>query len=118
MMDRLSDRFEAHPIVEEFLGIIQSGMAMPNAPKFLHRALARAAVSLLPSTVRTKLALGDTFDLTTADRLTLNVVGRLAERRGRPSITSLPGKRSHGPAERVPLPQARRAGAIAAARRP
>jgi uncharacterized protein (DUF2236 family) len=80
MMEKLSDRFEAHPIVEEFLDIIQSGRAMPSAPKFLHRALARAAVSLLPAMVRTRLRLGEAYDLTTADRLALKVVGAVAER--------------------------------------
>jgi uncharacterized protein (DUF2236 family) len=84
MMDKLSDRFEAHPIVEEFLDIIQSGKAMPSAPKFLHRALARAAVSLLPPMVRIRLALGVAYDLTSADRLALKVVGALAERKPDP----------------------------------
>lgn len=37
--------FEPHPIVTEFLDIIQSGRAAPGLPRFLHRALARAAVS-------------------------------------------------------------------------
>lgn len=80
MMERLAPRFEPHPIVEEFLGIIQSGQAAPNAPKFLHRALARAAVSLLPPLVREKLALGREYDLTLADRLALKIAGAIAER--------------------------------------
>ncbi|WP_272886815.1 oxygenase MpaB family protein [Phenylobacterium aquaticum] len=80
MMERLAPRFEPHPIVEEFLGIIQSGQAAPNTPKFLHRALARAAVSLLPPLVRQKLALGRAYDLTLADRLALKMAGAIAER--------------------------------------
>lgn len=80
MMDRLADRFEPHPIVEEFLGIIQSGQAAPGMPRFLHRALARASVSLLPPIVRQKLALGREFDLTAADRIALKIVGKLADR--------------------------------------
>jgi uncharacterized protein (DUF2236 family) len=80
MMDRLLPRFEPHPIVEEFLGIIQSGQAAPNAPKFLHKALARASVSLLPPAVREALALGSEYDLTTFDRLALKAAGKLAER--------------------------------------
>lgn len=80
MMERLAPRFEPHPIVNEFLGIIQSGTAAPTVPKFLHRALARASVSLLPALVRQKLQLGREFDLTLADRLTLKLAGRLAER--------------------------------------
>lgn len=80
MMDKLAPRFEPHPIVEEFLGIIQSGKAAPNAPKFLHKALARAAVSLLPPIVRQKLALGREWDLTPFDALALKAAGKLAEK--------------------------------------
>lgn len=79
MMAGLKDRFEPHPIVNEFLAIIQSGKAAPAVPRFLHRALARASVSLLPPLIRERLALGAEFDLTTADRLMLKAVGRLAE---------------------------------------
>jgi uncharacterized protein (DUF2236 family) len=80
MMDRLADRFEPHPIVEEFLGIIQSGKAAPNTPKVLHRALARASVSLLPPIVRAKLALGRDYDLSPIDSLMLKAAGKLADR--------------------------------------
>jgi uncharacterized protein (DUF2236 family) len=81
MMDGLAGRFEGHPIVAEFLDMIQSGRALPGAPKFLHRAVARAAVSLLPPIVRTRLSLGEAYDLTVADRMTIRVVGALAETR-------------------------------------
>ena len=80
MMEKLADRFEPHPIVCEFLDIIQSGQTLPSAPKFLHRALSRAAVSLLPAIVRTRLSLGGDWDLTAADRITLKVVGSLADK--------------------------------------
>jgi uncharacterized protein (DUF2236 family) len=80
MMDKLLPRFEPHPIVGEFLDIIQSGQAAPHAPKFLHKALARASVSLLPPSVREKLALGREYDLTTVDRLALKAAGQLAEK--------------------------------------
>jgi uncharacterized protein (DUF2236 family) len=84
MMNALADRFEPHPIVEEFLAIIQSGKAAPGAPKFLHRALARGAVSILPPLIRRKLALGEAYDLSMFDRLALKVGGALAERRPDP----------------------------------
>lgn len=84
MMEKLAPRFEPHPIVNEFLGIIQSGKAAPTVPKFLHRALARASVSLLPPLVREKLQLGREFDLTLADKLTLKLAGGLAERKFMP----------------------------------
>jgi uncharacterized protein (DUF2236 family) len=80
MMQKLSPRFEPHPIVGEFLAIIQSGKAAPYAPKVLHKALARASVSLLPPIVREKLALGPEYDLTMVDRLTLKSAGALAEK--------------------------------------
>lgn len=79
MMGGLKDRFEPHPIVTEFLSIIQSGRAAPAVPKFLHRALARASVSILPPLIRERLELGKEFDLTAADRIMLKIVGRLAD---------------------------------------
>lgn len=80
MADRLAPRFEPHPIVEEFLAIIQSGQAAPGAPRFLHRGLARASVSILPASVRDALRLGRAYDLTTVDALALGAAGRLADR--------------------------------------
>lgn len=80
MMEKLAPRFEPHPIVNEFLAIIQSGQTAPGTPKFLHRALARASVSLLPPLVRQKLALGSEYDLTAVDRLALKAAGKLADR--------------------------------------
>lgn len=80
MMNKLAPRFEPHPIVGEFLGIIQSGQAAPGAPKALHRALARASVSLLPPLVRDRLQLGREYDLTLFDKLALRAAGAVAER--------------------------------------
>ena len=80
MMDKLAPRFEPHPIVGEILGIIQSGQAAPGAPKALHRALARASVSLLPPLVRDRLQLGREYDLTLFDKLALRAAGAVAER--------------------------------------
>lgn len=80
MMETLAPRFEAHPIIDEFLGIITSGRAAPSVPKFLHRALARASVSLLPPVVRKALKLGREWDLTAADTIALKLAGKLADR--------------------------------------
>jgi len=99
MMDRLADRFEPHPIVEEFLAIIQSGQAAPNMPKQLHRALARASVSLLPPIVREKLKLGREYDLTVFDRLALKAVGKLADR------IPIPGSAPCEASKRLGLPE-------------
>lgn len=81
MMGELEPRFEPHPIIFEFLDIIQSGRAAPGVPRFLHRAIARASVSLLPSHIRSRLDLGPRFDLTRFDRYTLRLAGRLADRK-------------------------------------
>lgn len=80
MLQALSPRFEPHPIVDEFLQTIGSGKAAPAVPKPLHRALARAAVSLLPPMVRRTLALGREHDLSLAEGLALKAAGRLAEK--------------------------------------
>lgn len=84
MMEKLAPRFEPHPIVREFLDIIQSGKAAPNVPRFLHRALARGAVSLLPPLVRDRLELGREFDLSPLDRVALKFAGRMADRKRDP----------------------------------
>jgi len=80
MMEALLPRFEPHPINIEFLDIIQSGRAAPSVPRFLHKALARAAVSLLPPVVRTRLDLGADYDLTLRDRMMVKTMARLADR--------------------------------------
>jgi len=84
MMDALEPRFEPHPIIFEFLSIIESGRAAPGVPRFLHRAIARAAVSLLPDHIRRKLELGDRYRLKRRDRWMLGAAGRLADRRADP----------------------------------
>jgi uncharacterized protein (DUF2236 family) len=84
MMDKLAPGFEPHPINREFLDIIQSGKAAPTVPKFLHRALARAAVSILPPLIRERLELGREFDLSFTDRAAVKLLARLAERKHDP----------------------------------
>lgn len=81
MLTGLEPRFEPHPIIGEFLAIIESGRAAPSIPRFLHRAVARASVSLLPRRVRDRLELGARYDLSWRDRTLLRLAGRLADRR-------------------------------------
>jgi uncharacterized protein (DUF2236 family) len=81
MMERLVPRFEAHPINSDFLEIVSSGKARPQIPKFIHKALARAAVDILPPVVRRKLGLGREWDLSAPERLLVKVVGRMADRK-------------------------------------
>ncbi|HEX6860754.1 MAG TPA: oxygenase MpaB family protein [Caulobacteraceae bacterium] len=80
MADALSPRFEPHPIIDEFLAMIRSGKAAPGTPKVLHRALARAAVSILPPVVADKLAFGPEYRLSGFDRTMLKAFGQMAER--------------------------------------
>ena len=80
MLDARAHLFEPHPIVNEFIAIIQSGKAAPSVPGFLHRALARASISLLPPLVRDRLELGREYDLTRADSIALKTIGRVADR--------------------------------------
>ncbi len=84
MMEKMAPHFEPHPINKEFLDIIQSGKAAPNIPRFLHRALARAAVAILPPLIRDTLQLGRDYDLTLTDRLSIKLMARLAERKHDP----------------------------------
>ncbi|EPX59274.1 hypothetical protein D187_003178 [Cystobacter fuscus DSM 2262] len=79
MMEGLLPGFEPHPINLEFLNIIESGRSAPSVPRFLHRAMARGAVAILPPVVRKKLELGAEWDLTALDRLALISAGRLAD---------------------------------------
>lgn len=81
MMDKLEPGFEAHPIIFEFLDIVQSPRAAPNIPGFLRRAVARASISLLPAQVRETLGLGSAYDLGRLDRFLLRMAGRAAEKR-------------------------------------
>jgi uncharacterized protein (DUF2236 family) len=80
MAERFAPRFEPHPIVEEFLSVIQSDRAAKRAPRRLRLALARGAVSIVPPVIRRRLALGEAYELTRVDRVTLKLAGALAER--------------------------------------
>lgn len=98
MMEKLAPRFEPHPIVDEFLAIIVSGQAAPAVPKFLHRALAKASVSLLPPIVRERLGLGPEWNLSWSETAALKAVGKLADR------VPVPGSPAWDAALRLGLP--------------
>ena len=76
----LTPRFEPHPINTEFLNIMKSGRAAPEAPKALHRALVHAAVAILPPMVREKLELGPEYNLHRPGELSVKLMGQIAER--------------------------------------
>lgn len=80
MLDRLLPRFEPHPIVSEFLEIVQSSPGALGLPKSIRRALARASVSLLPPAVRQRLELGPEYNLSSVEAGLLRTLGAVAER--------------------------------------
>ncbi len=81
MMERLVPRFEPHQINSDFLEIVSSGKARPQIPAFIHRALARAAVDILPPIVREKLELGPEWNLSLPERLMVKFIGRQADKK-------------------------------------
>ena len=80
MAERMSSRLEPHPIVDEFLGVILSARAAPGTPRRLRLAFARAAVSVVPPRIREKLALGQAWEMTALDRVTVGLAAKAAER--------------------------------------
>lgn len=80
MLQKLLPRFEAHPIVTEFLQVFQDSEGPLALPKPIRRALARASVSLLPAAVRDRLQLGAAYDLSPLEAHMLRGMGALAER--------------------------------------
>ncbi|MEZ5946237.1 MAG: oxygenase MpaB family protein [Hyphomonas sp.] len=79
MLAKLSPRFEPHPINTEFLGIMSSGRAAPGVPKGLQSMIVHAAVSILPSAVRTRLELGPEYDLHAKGAATVRLMAKIAE---------------------------------------
>jgi uncharacterized protein (DUF2236 family) len=106
MMAKLEPSFEPHPIILEFLDIIQSGRAAPEVPRFLHRAIGRAAVSLLPPHIRARLQLGRKYDLTIMDKVVLRLAGKATEKKiDRQSPPCLASERLGLPYNFLYLPQ-------------
>ena len=79
-MEKLAPRFEPHPINREFLNIFASAGRETGAPKSLGKAVACAAVSILPPMVRERLQLGADYDLKPLARMALKTLGAIAER--------------------------------------
>jgi len=80
LMRRLEPRFEPHPINVELLDIMRSGRAAKGVPRSLQRAMAHAAVSILPPPMRERLGLGPAYDLSRGGERLVRGAARLAER--------------------------------------
>lgn len=79
MMGRLEGDFEPHPINGEFLDIMRSGRAARGLPVWIQRALAHAAIDILPPSVRQVLGLGKEYDLTFFERAAVKAAAWAAE---------------------------------------
>jgi uncharacterized protein (DUF2236 family) len=81
MTDRLLPGFEPHPIIAEFLDIIQKRDSLPGVPGPLRRALAKAAVAITPASIRTAIGLdGATWRLGPIEDAALKSLGAFADR--------------------------------------
>ena len=76
----MSPRLEASPIIFEFLHIMQTARLLPRLLQPIQPLLARAAVSLTPSWVRSLLGLGDKFGLRSWEGALVRQGSALADR--------------------------------------
>jgi uncharacterized protein (DUF2236 family) len=76
----LLPRFAPHPIIGEFLASVEHAPRQLGLPRTLGRAVARAAVAILPSEVRERLKLGAGYDLSPLANTALRTMAALAER--------------------------------------
>jgi uncharacterized protein (DUF2236 family) len=79
LLERMSPRFERSDIVFEFLDIMRETEAFPGLAKYAQRPLIRAAVDLVPWTVRRTLGLED-WGLRPFDGSIVRRLGRRADR--------------------------------------
>lgn len=80
MMQRLLPRFEPHPIVTEFLDIVEAAPGALGVPRQVGRMLTQASVSILPAKVRARLGLSSAYDLSAPAAFVLRRFGAMAER--------------------------------------
>ncbi|MDX2275790.1 MAG: oxygenase MpaB family protein [Hyphomonadaceae bacterium] len=80
MKQHLLPRFEPHPIITEFLSILQSAPGALHLPRSLGRVLGQASVSILPGEVRERLQLGAACNLSKPAAFALRRLGALTER--------------------------------------
>lgn len=79
MLAKLEHDFEPHPINSEFLDIMRSGKAAKSMPLWIQRALAHAAIDILPASVREVLGLGREYDLTFVEKRAVKLMAWGAE---------------------------------------
>jgi uncharacterized protein (DUF2236 family) len=80
LLVEMEPRLTASPIVFEFLDIMCRVRALPGLTHRLQPSLVRAAVDLLPPMVRERLRLGPDWALSQAQRMTVKLAARSADR--------------------------------------
>ncbi|HXI86212.1 MAG TPA: oxygenase MpaB family protein, partial [Parvularculaceae bacterium] len=76
----MAPRFEASPIVFEFIEIMRRAPALPGPLQFAQRVFVRAAVNLVPAPTREALGLGRRYGLRPLEGRAVRRLGRRAER--------------------------------------
>ncbi len=85
LYDRMRPRFEASPIIFEFLDIMHRAPALPGAVRLAQGSLIRAAVDLVPEDARAVLGLDSRFGLRPLEKILVRRLGRRADRWALPS---------------------------------
>jgi uncharacterized protein (DUF2236 family) len=83
--EAMQPQLENHPIVHEFLAIMQRISALPFFLRPLQGAMLRAAISLLPDWLRERLELGDNWRLKKWEQSVLRKLGAMFDRLPIPS---------------------------------
>jgi uncharacterized protein (DUF2236 family) len=80
LFDAMETRLEPSPIVVRFLQIMHETPALPAALLWLQPSLVRAAVGLIPESIRRRLELGESHGPSLKDRLLAALSGAAANR--------------------------------------
>lgn len=77
---KMRPRFEASPIIFEFLGIMRHAPALPGLVRITQNSLIRAAVDIVPDDARKALGLDASYGLRPFEKLLVQRMGRRADR--------------------------------------
>jgi uncharacterized protein (DUF2236 family) len=80
LFDSMESRLEPSPIIFRFLQIMRETAALPTPIRWLQPSLVRAAVELVPASIRDRLGLDPRYDPSPRDRLLANFAGAIANR--------------------------------------
>src|SRR5262249_2089350 len=80
LFERMIPRLEPHPIVHEFLGIMRATGGLPMWLRPLQRPMIRAAITLLPTVLVTRLGLQAEARMRARERALVDVAGRTLDR--------------------------------------